>query len=111
MNSAARLLNQGSLSRGWVFSLILGRFPVLLTALVGGVLLSALSLIYVTNEVRSLNAALQQSVIDRNHLTVEWGQLLLEKSTWLMQARVQQIAEQQLDMVVPNNASVVTINE
>jgi len=111
MNSAARLLNQGSLSRGWVFSLILGRFQFALAALTFASILSALSLVYVTNEVRSLNAAIQQSIADRDHLTVEWGQLLLEKSTWLMQARVQKIAEQRLNMVVPNNKSVVMINE
>lgn len=111
MNSAARLLNQGALSRGWVVSVILGRFQGVLAALTFACLLSALSLIYVTNEVRSLHAALQQSVGERDHLTVEWGQLLLEKSTWLMQARVQQVAERRLNMTIPNNKTVVTINE
>lgn len=111
MNSAARLLNQGTLSRGWVFSLIVTRFHFVIAAQMFALLLSALSLIYVTNNARSLNAAMEQSVMERDHLSVEWGQLLLEKSTWLMQARVQQVAEQRLDMVVPDNKSVVMINE
>lgn len=111
MNAAARFLNQGVLSRGWVMSVFLSRSQVMGFGLVVSVLISALSVVYVANTTRSLNAGIQQTFADRDKLHVQWGQLLLEKSTWIMQARVQNIAEGRLGMVVPNSQSVVVINE
>lgn len=111
MNSAARLLNHGTLSRSWVVTLLIARFQAVLAALVFALSLTALSIVYITNETRSINASLQQSLSDRDRLQLQWGQLLLEKSTWLMQARVQSIAEHNLNMAIPDNKSVVTIDE
>ncbi len=111
MNAAARLLNQGVLSRGWVISIFFNRSQMPLAVLVFGVLVSALSVIYITNMARSLNANIEQTLLERQQLHVQWGQLLLEKSTWIMQARIQNIAEGKLGMVVPNNKSVVVVNE
>lgn len=111
MNAATRLLNQSVISRGWVVSVLLPRFNVMLCTLIVASLISALSVVYVTNTSRSLNANLQQTLADRNHLHVQWGQLLLEKSTLIMQARVQQIAEEKLEMIVPDSKSVVIVNE
>jgi cell division protein FtsL len=111
MNAAARLLNHSALSRGWVVSLVLTRFQFKLFVLVFATLISALSVVYITNATRSLNAAIQQTLMERNHLHVQWGQLLLEKSTWLMQARIQNVAEGRLGMVIPNNKEVVTIHQ
>jgi cell division protein FtsL len=111
MNAAARLLNQGVLSRGWVISILLNRSQVPMVTLVFAVLVSALGVIYIANTTRTLNANIQQSLAERQQLHIQWGQLLLEKSTWIMQARVQNIAEDQLDMVTPNNKSVVVIHE
>lgn len=111
MNTAARLLHQSVLSRDWIVSTFLTRSQLTITSLVCAILISALSVIYVTNSTRSLNANIQQMLSDRNRLHVQWGQLLLEKSTWIMQARVQQIAEDDLGMVVPDSKSVVVVNE
>jgi cell division protein FtsL len=63
-----------------------------------------------TNANRSLNATLQQTFVERDQLHKEWERLLLEKSTLLMQARIQTLAENQLDMVVPEGKAVVVIN-
>jgi cell division protein FtsL len=109
MNAAARMLNQGALSRGWAVSILLSRMELSTIALIVAIIMSALSTIYVTNITRSLNANLQQSLIERDHIRTQWAQLLLEKSTWMMQARVQQIAEKKLDMVVPDSKSVVVV--
>lgn len=111
MNAAARLLNQGVLSRGWVISLFLNRaqLPLFIAAL--AVLVSALSVVYITNTTRSLHASLQQTLTERDRLHVQLGQLLLEKSTWIMQARVQNVAEKHFGMVVPDSKSVVVVKE
>jgi cell division protein FtsL len=110
MNAAARLLNQGALSRRWVISLFLSRFQLTLFSCVFAILISALGLVYMTNTTRSLNAAIQQTVSERDRIHVQWGQLLLEKSTLLMQARIQVLAQDQLNMVIPEGKTVVVIN-
>lgn len=111
MNTAARLVSQGALSRSWVISVLLKRSQLPLLAMVISVLLSALSVIYMTNTTRSLNATIQQTLAERERLHVQWGQLLLEKSTWIMQARIQNLAEGKLGMLIPDSKSVVVVNE
>ena len=110
MNAAARLLNQGVLSRGWVVSVFLARFDITLFVLVSAVLISALSLVYLTNSARSLNAGIEQLYAEHDQLHIQRGQLLLEKSTLTMQARVQAIAEERLGMVVPEGKAVVIVD-
>ena len=111
MNTAARLVNQSVLSRGWVISAFLKRSQFPLLAMVISVLLTALSVIYITNTTRILNANIQQTLTEREQLHVQWGQLLLEKSTWIMQARIQNLAEGKLGMLSPDSKSVVVIKE
>lgn len=111
MNAAARFLSQSTVSRTWVVSILLSKAQFSLFTLIVSTLISALSIVYVTNTTRSLNANVQQALAERDHLHVQWGQLLLEKSTWIMQARIQQIASHKLGMVIPNSKSVVIVNE
>ncbi len=109
MNAAARLLNQNSLSRGWAVSLLWTRTQITTMILTLAILTSALSIVYVTNNSRSLNASLQQAMVERDHIHIQWTQLLLEKSTWMMPARVQQIAEENFGMVSPDEKSIVVL--
>jgi cell division protein FtsL len=111
MNAAARLLSHGNLSRSWVVSVILSRAQFSSLVMIIAVLVSALSVVYVTNTARCLNASIQQTLAERNQLHIQWSQLLLEKSTWITPARVQQVAESNLGMVVPDNKSLVIVNE
>lgn len=111
MNTAIRLFNQGVVSRSWVMSVYLSRTHGMIVMLILALLTSALSIIYITNASRSLNAAVQQTLAERGQLHIQWGQLLLERSSWITQARVQRIAEHDLRMVVPDRKSVVIINE
>ncbi len=111
MNAAARLLNQGVFSRGWVVSVFLSRSHASSFILSLAVLVSALSIIYVTNVSRGLNAHMEKMLIERDQFHLQWGQLLLEKSTAMMQARVQYIASNQLGMLVPTHKSVIVIKE
>ncbi len=111
MNAAARLVHQRAMARYLVFSHLLTRRQVLLWSLMFAVLLSALGVIYVTHTARVLHATYQHQLTEQAHLQVQQGQLLLERSTWMVQSRVQQVAEQQLGMVLPNHQSVVIIRE
>ncbi len=111
MNAAARLVYQRVLSRHLIFTHWLNRQQIAVLALVFGVLLSGLSTIYVTHLTRILHAAYQHSLVEQDRLHVKRGQLLLERSTWMMQARTQQIAENELGMVVPDHHAIVIVHE
>lgn len=111
MNTAARLVSQGALSRSLSISALLEKSQLPLLAMVIAVLISGLSVIYMTNTTRSLNATIQQTLAERERLHVQWGQLLLEKSTWIMQARIQNLAEGKLGMLIPDSKTVVVVNE
>ena len=78
MNAAARLLNQGALSRSWVVLTFLTRAQLPLFVMIFAVVVSGLGVIYITNTTRTLNAGIQQTLAERNQLHVQWGQLLLE---------------------------------
>ena len=110
MNAAAKLSNQGVMSRGVTLTVLLSRTQVLMMVLILTLLTSALSVVYVTNATRSLSASYQQKLAERDRLHVEYGQLLLEKSTWMVQSRVQQIAEKKFGMVIPDSKSILIIS-
>jgi cell division protein FtsL len=73
------------------------------------VLLSAFAVIDARHENRVLFAQLQQLRQQRDALNVEWGQLLLEQSTWSTHARIEQMATQKLDMETPEHVEIVVI--
>lgn len=111
MNAAARFVHQGALTRHLVMTHLLTRKQIAVLVLALAVLVSALSIIYVTHVNRILYASYQHNLAEQNRLHIERGQLLLERGTWMMQARIQQIAEKNLGMVVPSHRSVVIIHE
>ena len=111
MNAAARLVHQNILTRQFVVAYFLTRRQMMVMGLALTVLFSALSVIYVTHVTRILHANFQHNRVEQDHLHVERGQLLLERSTWMVQSRIQQIAESKLGMIIPDHQSVVIINE
>jgi cell division protein FtsL len=82
----------------------------ILALLIAAVFLSALAVIDARHENRMLFAQMQQLRQQRDQLNVEWGQLLLEQSTWSTHARVEQMATQQLDMQMPTHAQIVVVH-
>lgn len=111
MNAAARLAHQRILSRYWLLVYLLTRKQLMTLLLTLSVLLSALSIVYITYSTRMLHAHYQQQLLERSHLQLESAQLLLARSTWMVQAKIQAFAEKQLDMVIPDSQSVVILHE
>ena len=111
MNAAARLVHQGVLSRHLILTQFLSRKQITLLVPAFAILFSLLSIIYMTHTTRILHANYQHELVEQSQLELKHGQLLLERSTWMMQARIQQIAEKELGMMVPGERSVVVINE
>lgn len=111
MNAAARLVHQNVISRQLVVVHFLTRGQILSIVMAAAMLMSALSMIYVTHLTRITHAAFQHNIAEQDRLHVERGQLLLERSTWMIQSRIQQVAENKLGMVIPDHKSVVVVQE
>lgn len=82
-----------------------------LLVLIGLVLLSSLVIVYLKDMQRRLVSDISIEKQIRNRLDVEWQQLLLEKSTWTTDARIQQIAEQNLKMMPIKSEQVYMVGE
>ncbi|MDX1901450.1 MAG: cell division protein FtsL [Gammaproteobacteria bacterium] len=112
MNSTARVINHSvSISRHPMIAYISDVLHSPCTLILMAVLVSALSLIYVSNTTRNLRAELHQANVMRDQLHVQWQQLLIEKGTWIMQARIQATAEHRLHMMMPERKSIVVLKE
>lgn len=72
-------------------------------------LLSAISLLYVKDLNRRLFIDYQKMQTSYTQLQTEHEKLLLEQSAWSTSMRVQQIAEQRLNMQMPNANTVVIV--
>jgi len=81
-------------------------FVIIALVLVMG---SCLAVIYSSFETRRLVATHQRLQLDNNAMQVEWGQLLLEQSTWGSYNRVEQLAGAKLKMRVPSPNEIVMV--
>ena len=82
----------------------------LLYALLVLVLFSGLMVVKTTHENRFAFNKLQVLREEANQLDVEWGQLLLEQSTFGLGGRIEQKATQELQMQVPRISDIVMVN-
>ncbi|MFM1896711.1 MAG: hypothetical protein RLZZ385_1785 [Pseudomonadota bacterium] len=80
-----------------------------LLLLLSVVLVSGVSVVRVTHEHRSLFNELQQLRGQANQLQVQWGQLLIEQSTFGLEGRIEQKATVELRMVLPALDSIVMV--
>lgn len=78
-------------------------------ALIILLLVSAFSVIYFKDLSRRLFIRYQHLQQAQQRDEVEWSKLLLEKGAWSTQARVQNIASTQLNMVMPTMKNIVMI--
>lgn len=73
------------------------------------VLFSALGVVASTHEVRKQVNNLEVLRREAAQLQVEWGQYLLEQSTWAAYGRVETIAAQRLDMIPATAEQIVMV--
>lgn len=71
--------------------------------------ISALAVTWSVHESRRLTARHQQLQAEQDRLQTEWGQLLLERSTWGSYARVETLAREKLDMKLPEKDERVVV--
>ncbi|MCX7117365.1 MAG: cell division protein FtsL [Legionellales bacterium] len=109
MNAAAKVINQSSLFTGPWTDMRLSKQLCFQIALSLAVLISALAVVYMTNLHRITFNQLQVVQFQGQQLQLQWGQLLLEQASLATPARVEQMAQEQLHMVLPNNQQTIML--
>ncbi len=85
-----------------------GRLAAVL--LLGGLcVVSALAVVHTTHASRKLFVEILSLQQVQDRLDVEWGQLLLEQSTWATHGRLEHIASSRLGMHLPPADSIVIL--
>ncbi len=108
MTAAAQVLQQQRLS-GRVLLQSLSKENIVMTLLVSLVLVSAISVIYVKYMNRQLISEVTMQQQTAQQLQVEWGKLLLQKGALSAPSRIQNIANNSLNMYVPRAKNVIMI--
>jgi len=67
---------------------------------------SGMGVVYVKHRSRMLSIELDQLEVNRDQLNIEWSRLQLEQSTWNNHGRVEQVANSQMGMVLPEASDV-----
>ena len=70
---------------------------------------SAAAVVFMRHQHRLAYVALQEAQEQRDELNIEWGQLLLEQSTWSMHHRVEIEANKRLGMRVPAPDQIIVL--
>ncbi len=109
MNAAARGINQSDLFHGHLADMKLSRKFYLNMMLLIAVLVSALAVVYTTNVHRMALSQLEQAEQQAHRLQLQWGQLLLEQASLATPSRVQQLASEKLNMVLPQNKQTLVL--
>lgn len=110
MNAASRTMTHGGVFSGTLVRLNLTREMLGIAILMFAVLTSAFTVIYVKNLDRRLFSDIQVLQQKKEQSQVEWGQLLLEQSTWAAPARIQHLAADKLDMVAPAFTEITMVS-
>jgi cell division protein FtsL len=73
------------------------------------ILVSGIGVVYSTHLSRQLFSELETKRRMTSDLHVEWGQYLLEQSTWAAYSRVERIAAEELKMQMPARDKIVLV--
>ncbi len=109
MNAAARQINQSTIFSGQIGGMRLSKQLMLQLVLLFSILGSALAVVYATNVHRETFMALQSADRNQQQLQLRWGQLVLEQASLATPARVQELATEKFQMVLPANNQTVML--
>jgi len=73
------------------------------------VFMTAIVIVLARHEDRRLFIELQALEKQRDTMNEEWGRLQLEQATWATQGRIEDLAREKLQMVVPSREEVVLV--
>ncbi|KPP98289.1 cell division protein FtsL [Marinobacter sp. HL-58] len=92
-----------------VFAALQQKRVLISTALVVLLVVSSLGVVVSAHENRELFNSLSQLQEQRDNYQREWSQLLLEQSALSAHGRVEQLASERFDMVVPGKQDIVLV--
>lgn len=75
------------------------------------VLATTFGVVTVTYETRQQFALLEQTRNQQRLLLEDWGKLLLEESAFSSPSRVERLAREELNMILPQPADVIEMNK
>lgn len=70
---------------------------------------SSLGVVFSTHQARLQFVELQGLQKVRDEMNTQWGRLQLEQSTWATHGRIEKIANNKLEMVIPPPGAVVIV--
>ena len=109
MNAAARVIHQSNFFSGQLTEMRFSKQLCLQIVLLLAVLFSAVAVIYVTNVHRITFSQLQVEEQEGHQLQLQWGQLLLEQASLATPARVELLAAQKLQMMLPTDKQTIIL--
>lgn len=83
---------------------------VLAGGLAMAVFASAVAVVYTTHRSRQLFVERQDLLDERDQLQIEWGRLRLEQGALATHARVERLAREELDLLLPDRREVVVLD-
>ena len=72
-------------------------------------LATAVGCVWAKHEARALFIELRTLEQERDRLEIEWGKLRIEQSAWATHSRVENLAREELGMVVPKAADIAVL--
>lgn len=75
------------------------------------VIMSAIACVYARHESRKQFSLLQQLIVQRDALEVDWGRLQIEQSTWSTHSRVEQLARRKMGMHNPRPDEILVVRQ
>lgn len=109
MNAAAKVIHQSNVFTGHWFAMRLSSMQRILFSSMTAVLMSAIAIVYVTNEYRIALSEMENMEKQAHELRLTWGQLLLEQASLLTPSRVEALASQKLGMHIPAEQAVLVL--
>ena len=70
---------------------------------------SSMGVVFSTHQARLLFVELQGLQKIRDEMNTQWGRLQLEQSTWATHGRIEMLANNKLEMVIPPPGAVVIV--
>ena len=101
MNAAARVIHVNNFFSGAIWTVYIAKSWYFLCSLIMAVLVSALAVVYVTNEERVMFIELQHAKQIKHTLNVVYGELTLERASQATPARIESLAKSNWHMTWP----------
>ncbi|MGD9108030.1 MAG: cell division protein FtsL [Gammaproteobacteria bacterium] len=110
MNFAVKASNRITILPHGLIKLLAIKNYSIIVVLTVALLISSFGVICIQNVNRQLTNKLQTLQTENINLRNQWSQLLLEKSTWAAATRIEQIAQQKLNMTMPKTQRILMID-